>query len=320
MKASRSPRLPGAPGVIGRRGVVGGIALGVGALSLMEYESLTGRWDHERAAPTTARERYKKSLASLHEPAMTMLHIGHSTHLFLMGELRILTDPWFSDPAFGALRHERGPAVGPEDLGPLDIIAITHDHPDHADLAAMDRMDKRAHVVVNGGDLAAKVRARGFREVTVLAPWEHIQVKDVAVIAVPAEHDVPEVGYVFNVVATAPMGVYFAGDTRLHSGLEEIRERYMPLAAILPVDGTRVRGEPLVTMRPEDAVVAAKRLGVRSVAPSHADAFVRDPLARVAFVDSVENARSKFTTLMKQELPDVFVVSPEPGERVALWS
>src|SRR5262249_19572869 len=196
--------------------------------------------------------------------ARGIVHVGHSTHLLSIGGLRFLTDPWFYDPAFGALSHEIVPAVLPSQIGRLDAILITHDHADHADLRAIDEMDKRAVVLVSTSDLAARVKARGFSDVTPLAAWEERKLGDVVVTAVPGLHDIYEIGFVLRGGGTS---VYFAGDTRLHPDLPAIAERLKPAAAILPLDGTRLTRGALPVITPQEAGPAARPLGGSSVLP-----------------------------------------------------
>lgn len=83
-----------------------------------------------------------------------------------------------------------------------------------------------------------------------LAPWEKRRVGAATIHAVPALHDVYEVGYV---IPGADRCVCFAGDTRSHPDLPAIAERFSPDVAILPVDGTRVAGSALA--------VAVRRAG-----------------------------------------------------------
>ncbi len=254
-------------------------------------------------------------LASASPARASIVHVGHSTHLLSIGNYRILTDPWFFDPAFGALAHERPPAVRPTDLGRLDVILITHDHADHADLRAMDQMDKRALVIVSTSALAARIRGLGYREVGVLAPWEERKVASVTIAAVPALHDIYEIGFV---VRGSDTSVYFAGDTRLHPDLPAIKERFAPEVSILPVDGTRLAGGALHVMTPDDAVLAARTLKSRLIVPSHAEAVFSDPLVAGFLASTVAHARTLFAEAMGRELPGVRCVVPEPGERVTL--
>ena len=310
-------------GRIGRRGLLTGAAAVVGTGAFLEIASLRGRFDHRRPAgalPVSA-ARYGSALQQLDlgvaggSSDAALVHVGHSTHLVCVGGLRFLTDPWFYDPAFGALVHEHPPAVLPVDIGRLDVILITHDHADHADTRAMDQMDKRALVLVSTPDLAARVRQLGYREVAVLAPWEERRIGEVTVTAVPALHDIYEIGYVLKSARTS---VYFAGDTRLFPELAAIAERFSPEVAILPVDGTRLAGGSLHVMNPEDAVTAARTLKSRIVVPTHAEAVFSDPLVANVLASTVARARFLFGEAMGRALPGVRCVVPEAGELIAL--
>lgn len=300
--------------------------LGTGAF--LEIASLRGRFDHRRAAG--ARPEGAKTYAdaltqldlsgpddarALREGAV--VHVGHSTHLMCVGGLRLLTDPWFHDPAFGALVHEHPPAVLPSGIGRLDVILITHDHADHADIRALDQLDKRAIVIVATSDLAARVRQLGYREAVVLAPWEERKIGQVTITAVPALHDIYEIGFV---VKSARTSMYFAGDTRLFPDLAAIAERFSPEVSILPVDGTRLVGGSLHVMTPEDAVTAARTLKSRLVIPSHAEAVFSDPLVANVLASTVARARFLFGEAMGRSLPGVRCVVPASGELIAIGS
>ena len=311
---------------LGRRGLLTGAAVAaVGSVAaFLEIESLSGRFDHRSSAGVLAASRaaYATSIAAIEALEMlasarparaSFVHVGHSTHLLSVGGLRLLTDPWFFDPAFGALAHEQPPAVRPHELGRLDVILITHDHGDHVDARAMDQMDKRATVIVSTKDLAARLRRLGFREVSVLAPWEELVLGSVAIAAVPAQHDIYEIGFV---VRGSDTSVYFAGDTRIHPDLPAIAERFAPEVSILPVDGTRLAGGALHVMTPEDAVIAARTLKSALVIPSHAEAVFSDPLVAHLLASTVAGAPAVFAAAMGRELPKIRCVVPQAGQRV----
>jgi L-ascorbate metabolism protein UlaG (beta-lactamase superfamily) len=302
-----------------RRALLAGGAALVGAGAL-EALSLDHAFDH-RSLPTRVpgdAERYAASIARLEADAKlaagAIVHVGHSTHLLSIAGARFVTDPWFYDPAFGALAHVGGPAVAPEQVGRLDAVLVTHDHADHADDRAMDRLDK-ARAIVATDELAARARRIGYKEVFVLREWQSMDVAGAKITCVPGKHDIYEIGYV---VEGGGHKVYFAGDTRLHEDLPAIQERLAPSFAILPVDGTRLRGDPLHVMTPDDAVKAAKILGVAAAMPSHAETWFSDPLVSTFLATSIRGANQLFAARMREGLPAVRCVVPRPGELVPL--
>lgn len=306
-------------GRISRRALLTGSAAVVGAAALVERESFRGRFDHRYSAGSSGKQRYDAALEALDRAGAagvaqpSIVHVGHSTHLLCLAGMRLLTDPWFYDPAFGALKHELPPAVLPLELGRLDVVLVTHDHADHADTRAMDQMDKRATVIVATSELAARTRRLGYREVIVLAPWQELTMRGVTITAVPGLHDIYEVGFV---VQGGGVSMYFAGDSRLHPALPAIAERFAPDVAILSCDGTRLAGGALHVMTPEDAVTAARTLRSKLVLPSHAEAVFSDPLAGHVLARAVARARFVLCEQMARELPDVRCVVPQPGELV----
>ena len=67
------------------------------------------------------------------ECAATVL--GGPTTVLDLGGLRIVSDPTFDDPGpHGYLTKTAGPAVTEDQLGPVDLVLISHDnHPDNLD-------------------------------------------------------------------------------------------------------------------------------------------------------------------------------------------
>lgn len=296
-----------------RRRVLQG-AGGLLSLAALEAASLRGCFDHNRRAVTPREESFRASMnRGLHEDGV--VHLAHSTHVICLDGLRFMTDPWFYDPAFGALAHTTRPPVEPEAIGAFDVLLISHDHPDHADFRAIDRMDKRATVVCATRGLAERAKAAGFTQTHVLGLWETLPLGAVSVTATPAEHDAYEIGYLLT---GTRHNVYFAGDTRLHRGFAEIAERGRLDLAILPVDGTRVKTSQLWVMTPDDAVTATGILKAGAVLPSHAESTFCDPLVGHVLATEIPDSAAKFAAALALAQPSVPCHLPGAGDFVAL--
>src|SRR6476469_4916382 len=81
--------------------------------------------------------------------------VNHSTVLIQMDSLNILTDPVWSKRVSpvswtGPKRH-RPPGIRFEDLPPIDLVVISHNHYDHMDLRTLRRLAARFHPRIVAG-------------------------------------------------------------------------------------------------------------------------------------------------------------------------
>ena len=189
--------------------------------------------------------------------------IGHSTVLLELDGIRVLTDPFLRSSLGPLERH--GPLPSTESLGRIDIVLISHDHPDHFDAASLRSIPGRPMGVVSRGLGAAAGLALGG-EVVELAEGEQVVLGELTIKAVPAKHwmtprgrRVRPIGYVLD--AGAP--VYFAGDTGRFEAMERLADQVD--VALLPVWtwgphlgpghlGPRAAAEVVRDMRPRFAV------------------------------------------------------------------
>lgn len=74
--------------------------------------------------------------------------IGHSTLLYQIDGLNILTDPVFSDRAspvsFAGPKRHQPPGVALKDLPRIDVVVISHNHYEHLDLASVRALQNQA--------------------------------------------------------------------------------------------------------------------------------------------------------------------------------
>lgn len=289
----------------------------VGAVGAWGTLSLAGVFDHRYTARAADHSLWRSTftrLERLGEYVNGMATIGHSTNMLVIKGVRVLTDPWFFDPAEGVLCHTDGPAALPEDIGPLHGIFISHDHADHFDASALKRLDRTAKVMTASYGVANEVRRLGYTDVRTLHPWEAVRLGKAELIAVPSDHSTKALGLVMR-NDLGKDGIYFAGDTGYSSVFETIAQRYQPRLGILPVDGARTRLCSRKVMNVDEALVAVRVLGVRRVVPSHDGSKPCDWLS-AQLRSYTPKASETFAARVRKELPGVLCIVPKPGDFV----
>ena len=179
-----------------------------------------------------------------HEATVTW--VGHSTLLIQVDGVNILTDPQWNGRAspigFAGPKRFTEPGVRFEDLPPIDMVVISHDHYDHLDESTVLRLAE-THRPKFFVPLKVKewFTDRGVNDVVELDWWEAGSFKHVTVTCVPAQHFSGRTPWDRNrtlwagwVITSRAKRFYFAGDTGYFEGLKEIGRRLGPfqLAAI----------------------------------------------------------------------------------------
>src|SRR6185369_9963185 len=91
---------------------------------------------------------------------MRVTFVNHATVLVQMDGVNILTDPIWSERAspvpFAGPKRVRPPGLRFEDLPPIDLVLVSHDHYDHLDQATLARLarEHRPRFVVGLGNRA----------------------------------------------------------------------------------------------------------------------------------------------------------------------
>jgi len=125
------------------------------------------------------------------EPGVTW--IGHSTLLLQLDGVNFLTDPHWGTRAsplsWMGPRRLAPPGLAFEDLPPIDVVLISHDHYDHLDLQTVKRL-AAAHdplFLVPLG-LKAWFAASGITRVEELDWWQARDHRGLRFVCVPAQH------------------------------------------------------------------------------------------------------------------------------------
>lgn len=177
----------------------------------------------------------------------TVTWVGHATFIFQMDGLNVVTDPQWSERAsplsFAGPRRLTAPGVRFEDLPPIDVVVISHDHYDHLDRATVSRLAAahRPLFLVPLG-LKAWFADIGVTNVEELDWWQQRVVGAVTFTCAPVQHWSARTPFDMNrrlwsgwALAGRQRRAFFAGDTGYYApDFRAIGERLGPfdLAAV----------------------------------------------------------------------------------------
>jgi L-ascorbate metabolism protein UlaG (beta-lactamase superfamily) len=182
--------------------------------------------------------------------------INHATVLIQWYGLNILTDPVFSKRvspvSWLGPQRVRLPGVRFEDLPPIDIVLISHNHYDHLDLETLKRLKLKSNPLIvvglRNGELLESEGLDHYRE---LDWWQDFERGGLSFSFVPAQHWSARGlfdkrmtlwgGFSIKERAKGAKHVYFAGDTGYGRFFKEIKEKrgrvdvaFLPIGAYEP--------------------------------------------------------------------------------------
>lgn len=219
--------------------------------------------------------------------AMGLTLVNHSTVLLQQAGCNILTDPIWSERAspfawIGPQRH-RSPGVRWEDLPPIDVALISHNHYDHMDLPTLRRLAARGNTTFIVPPRAAQLlRAENIGPIHELDWGDTFSFGKMTIHCVPALHFSARGMFDRNMslwcgyaIESEAAMTYFAGDTAFGEHFAEIRNKLgAPRLALLPIGAYEPRWfMSVVHMAPEQAVRAHEILGAKTSVAIHHGTF-----------------------------------------------
>lgn len=230
----------------------------------------------------------KPGLHGWNENEVGLCWIGHSTVLINFYGVRILTDPVLGERVgvslgplgTAGIKRYVTPALGMAELGPVDVLLLSHAHMDHLDLPTLRRFAPRTVTVT--AQSTSDLLARASRKAIVELRWgERTNFRNalgtLEVEAFEVKHwgqrwpsELPR-GYNGYVLRREGVAMIFAGDTALTTSFASLRSRGPFAAAIMPIGAYNpwIRNH----CTPEEAVSMANAAGARFLVPVHHQTF-----------------------------------------------
>ena len=186
--------------------------------------------------------------------AVRITHVGGPTVLIEAAGFRLLTDPTFDAPGrsyrFGwgtGSRKLAGPALAPEELGPIDAVLLSHDHHDDNLDPAGRALLPSAGVVITTASGARRLGggARG------LTDWQTTTLgrgrTPIEITATPCRHGPPlshplvgdVIGFSLRWEGQEHGALWISGDTVLYPGVREVATRIDVGTALVHLGGVQ---------------------------------------------------------------------------------
>jgi L-ascorbate metabolism protein UlaG (beta-lactamase superfamily) len=211
-----------------------------------------------------------------------VIYIGGPTAIFEIGGLRFMTDPSLDPPGgiyhSGVLVHEKTMGPAPIDIGPIDIVLLSHDQHfdnlDHAGRKLLERTPKTYTTIPGAERLKGNtIGLKPWQQDTVIAPdgtW-------ITITATPARHGPAGIeslqgevtGFIITVAGSPQAHIYITGDTTFYEGIEEVAKRYPAQYVFIFAGAAQVRGPFNVTMSTNDAMDTALAFPDAMIIPLH---------------------------------------------------
>jgi L-ascorbate metabolism protein UlaG (beta-lactamase superfamily) len=250
--------------------------------------------------------------------------VNHASFLIQCNGLNILTDPVWSmrvSPfSFAGPKRHRPPGIRLEDLPPLDLVLLSHNHYDHMDEATLKKLfQQHSPKVFTGLGNRALLHKMEIPDVTELDWWDHAVTHGLTITAVPAKHSSgrgisdQETTLWLGFVLETPQGtIYFAGDSGYGSHFKQIGEKLGPMRISMIPIGAYVPQWFMnpVHMSPDEAVKAHRDVRSQVSVAMHFGTF--------SLADEGEGEAEKALreTLQKGKISeDTFCILPNGANR-----
>jgi len=247
---------------------------------------------------------------------LAVTFINHATVLIQTAGLNILTDPIWSERcsplSWIGPKRVHPPGIAFENLPPIDLVLISHDHYDHLDIPTLKRLQEHFNpLFISGLGINSLLQSQDRQLTSVdLDWWQQHKHREALVTFVPAQHWSSRSLFNSNttlwggfVISTPQFKIYYSGDTAMGKHFQMIQQRFTELSlAILPIGAYEPRWfMQAAHINPEEALIAYQILNARYGLGVHFNTFAH--LADDAYnqpLDDLAKAQKKLAIAEKQ--------------------
>ena len=248
---------------------------------------------------------------------------GHSTFLLQIKGKNLLIDPMFGNvpapnPLLGNKRFSNKLPIEIEKLPSIDAVLITHDHYDHLDYEAIQKLKDKVNIFYTPLGIGIHLLKWGVEKERIIELdwWQEIKFDELTIRCTPAQHfsgrgisDREKTLWCSWIIQSDDDNLFFSGDSGYASHFKEIGDQYGPFDFAFMECGQYNNLWPLVHMLPEETAQAGLDIKAKKMMPIHWGAF---KLASHSWTDPVERISKKAKEL------NVDLVIPKIGEIIEI--
>lgn len=225
----------------------------------------------------------KTDLKNLPSGNPVLVWFGHSSYLIKINGKHILVDPVFSGYAspftFKSAKNFDGSNVySVDDMPPIDILLITHDHYDHLDYSTVLKLNSKTTHIVTSLGVASHLEYWGFdtNKITELDWHGSVEkIEGIEITSVPARHfsgrsfKRAKTLWASFILKTKDLSVYLGADSGYDAHFKQIGEKYGPFDLAILESGQYNEAWHNIHMMPEETVQASLDLKAKTLLPVH---------------------------------------------------
>ena len=258
-----------------------------------------GEWKELKDMP------YGEKPESRIDSGIRITFINHTSFLIQVDGINILTDPVYSKRAspftWSGPKRMRPPGIRFDDLPPIDLVLLSHNHYDHLDLDIIKKLHDKFHPnIYTALGIRSLLAKNGISKSVDMDWWnEEAFNNNLKIVALPAQHfsgrgmfDRDATLWCGFAIKCREGNIYFAADTGYNeASFKEIGRRFSPIRlSILPIGAYKPKWfmQP-VHCSPDEAVKIHLDVKSKTSIGSHFGTF---PLADEGMAEPVTDLKN----------------------------